>query len=507
MGNYLFRAEAVNLTPTVYDTSDISAIRGSGFYLLNRIHRLAENDNFREYLITEGASAAVFKINTDDPVSVRNNILEFLYGELDGEQPFKEMMFLVEYLKFDKKDNFREAMAGLMGKLRLSQMQSPTVRIFQNTLKPGKGMTFDGLNRVLPAHTYDNIKEVNISDFTHKRKNQGKPLRKAIYKDLLRNKEDLHLNDYDFTDSLEELSVDPAQGNLSGKIAYIHIDGNKFGALQSGFSEVDFREYDLKLQGFKKEFLSGILKLVRENRSFLSGKNKVRLETLLWGGDELKLVVPAWLGWKTAQLFFKLLWDDSKNMKMKLKGTEYDLTYAMGLVLSHHKNPIRNISAIGEELVSSVKDSLSSDTVYKRAEGDRMYFMVLESLETLQGKYSGFCREYYGTESSELMLSPKGVREMQVIAKLLNRAFPRSRVYRIAAAWRANDSGSYTKLLADGLSSYAGPKEDRVRLAEQIKSFTGTAFDGEKPETTRARAGYRWLQLAELWDYLVWEED
>jgi hypothetical protein len=33
MHKFLFRAEAVNLMPTVYDTSDISTIRGGGFYL------------------------------------------------------------------------------------------------------------------------------------------------------------------------------------------------------------------------------------------------------------------------------------------------------------------------------------------------------------------------------------------------------------------------------------------------------------------------------------------
>ncbi len=486
MAQYLFRVEAVNLATTIYDTSDISTIRGGGFYLLNRVHQLAARSGYQ--LITEGASTAVFKVDTNNPEKEKQGLLDSLYN---GVSSIKEMMFLVEYIEYG--NNFQEALAKLMGKLRLAQMRSPCIRVFEDTLKPNGTMRFDEFNRVLPAHVHDNSKDKDISNFTYQRREQGKTLRQKIYAEMLKNSS-ISFAGYDFTDSLEELSSDPDQGNLSGKIAYIYVDGNKFGALQKEFSEEDFQDYDQKLQGFKRDFLSSILGLPANDPSFLAG-GKVRLETLLWGGDELKLIVPAWLGWKVASLFFSLANDPKMVMSRK------DLTYAMGLVFAHHNNPIRNITRIAEELVHAVKGGISDP--YKRDSGDRMGCLVLESLETLPASYETFCRDYYKTGPDKVTFSPGDMKAMQEFAALLKEGFPRSRVFKIAAAWARGNDTSYAELLDDGLDAYEGNTTQKNNLINAIQNVTQTDFINGKTQKTRAPGGYRWLQMAELFDYLT----
>lgn len=514
MKEYLFRVEGVNLNPTVYDTSDISTIRGGGFYLLSRVGALGRQ--YGDNLITEGASSAVFLIATEKPDKVRWEMLQFLYGEnQDIGTPISEMMFLVEYL--ENKGAFPELMAKLMGKVRLSQMQTPSLRLFPNSLASGidvdkQPMGFDELNRVLPAHGRDKTKEKNLSEFTLNRRAQGKDLRGRIYKELLSGEME-GIRDYEFTDSLEELSKDDKQGNLNGKIAYIYIDGNKFGRLQRNFTTNQLREYDMKLKGFKKKFLAAILELVRWNKSFRTHDNKVRLETLLWGGDELKLVVPACLGWKVSSQFYELAETLDMKIKTKIEGREKvcELTYAMGLVFAHHKNPIRNIDQIAVELAETVKKELPTHEnikhpAYNRKIGNRMYYAVLESLETLPSDYPTFAKSRYGTDIGHQALTLVDIKALGEFARLLGEHFSRSRIHSIAQFSSVDTSGEYRETLQRGFDICEATEKDKEKLIQAIEKMTGTAIVNGLVKEGSVSQIYRWRQVAELWDYLTWKE-
>ena len=68
MPTFLFRVEAINLDSTVYDTADISTIRGGGFYLLHRVHELAKDLGCHPrtvYRDLEALQAAGFPIYTE----------------------------------------------------------------------------------------------------------------------------------------------------------------------------------------------------------------------------------------------------------------------------------------------------------------------------------------------------------------------------------------------------------------------------------------------------------
>lgn len=503
MTKYLFRAEAVNLTPTVYDTSDISTIRGGGFYLLNRVGTLAQHTAWKNCLITEGASSAVFAIETVSPDDVRKTMLEFLYS---GSDTIKEMMFLVEYMP--ESDSFPTDMARLMGKIRCAQMQSPSIRIFPETIQGKPDMTYDALNGLLPAQIEGGNKG-NLSRFTHNRRDQGKKLRQKIYREVLGPE----IDPYEFTDDIASLSRDASRGNLNGKIAYIYIDGNKFGALQRSFSKQELKTYDNTLQALKRAFLQEIINLAQTHPSFLNSQKEIRMETLLWGGDEIKLIVPAWLGMETASLFYRVVADQAPHAPEHTPSgaIERDLTYAMGLVFAHHKNPIQNIDSVACKLVDAVKYGLTSVTgathppQYDKTVGNRMQYMVLESLETLPSQYARFAREYYKTGFGNLGLTAQDMDGLKKFAAVLLQGISRSWLYGIAKTWSTSSSQNYVQDLQRAMDVSSLSRADKTVLAEIIQQQTGTVFKTDKVDTEQPlpEKGYRWLQVVELLDYLT----
>ena len=502
MKNYLFRVEAVNLANTVYDTSDISTIRGGGFYLLHRVNELAKIASYKSHVVTEGASMAVFKIETDDPEKTRKDIIQSLYGE--NIKPFiSEMMFLVEYLEYNG-GNFPESMAQLLGKIRVSQMQAPSMRVFDHTLF-GSKKGFDQFNRVLPACEDDDNKKKYMSIFTKRRRDTGVNLKRSIYARIL-EKSEAEVN-LDFTNELDELSNDPKKGNLHHKIAFIYVDGNKFGSLQRNFDETQLKSYDTNLKRFKKNLLENIFALKNKYPSFLTEKNKLRLETLLWGGDEIKMIVPAWMGWTVAKVFF----ETAETLKIETEDGNKDLTFAMGLVFTHHKNPIQNLVKITHELAEVVKKNLNKSAVYNREGGNRLHYMVLESLETLPSDYSSFAINHYKTSVQKLSLSPGDMNDLQQFATCLDDGFPRNKIRSISQAWLTDITGrtkdQYPTAISKSLSMCEMEKDKKEELEKLIQAVTGFNTKQGLVAPSNIDKGYQWLQLAELYDYLVWKED
>lgn len=512
MAKYLFQVEAVNLSAVVYDTADISTIRGGGFYLLYRVAALARDPSYKNSLITEGASKAVIRIETENPETVRREILNHLYYSQNSGVPLederiKEAMFIVVYT--EDTGNSQKDMALLMGKTRILQMQSPSIRLFSETFI-GTKTGCDSLNRVLPSHKHDKKKDICISNFTYKRREYGKSIRKRIYQIILG--EETTLKGWDFTDDLEELSTDTRQGNLSEKIAYIYIDGNKFGSLQQNLNETQLKMFDCKLQQFKRAFMKSLFELAKTHPSFMD-RNKLRLETLLWGGDEITLVVPAWMGWTVATTFYNTAKDfrDETNKPLQLDSDGIkDLTFAMGLVFAHHKNPVRNLDKIARELAETVKSGLSKDTRYLRGTGDRTHYAVFESLETLPMGYENFAKRYYSVDATNLVFTAKEMIQLQDLAGALDNCFSKGKIYELTKAWDLFQKEKSPTLILNVLKRGFDTSEmsdiARYQLLKAMEKTIGITQDSRGEFQVNLALGHRWLQIAELYDYLLWKE-
>ena len=86
----------------------------------------------------------------------------------------------------------------------------------------------------------------------------------------------------------------------------MYFDGNSFSGIQARHCQTvaAIRDFDADIQGKRKAFLKALLTEIKADPLFLTADNKIRLETLLWGGDEMIFVVPAWCGLRVLHFFY-----------------------------------------------------------------------------------------------------------------------------------------------------------------------------------------------------------
>ena len=100
------------------------------------------------------------------------------------------------------------------------------------------------------------------------------------------------------------------------------------------------------------------------DQGFKSGK-QIRLEVLLWGGDEILIVVPAWRGFRTLQLFYEIM-----------QGAKFEnepLTFAGGIVFSQANTPIYRLRNLAKELADIVKENSNKENAFD--------YLILESID------------------------------------------------------------------------------------------------------------------------------
>jgi len=148
-----------------------------------------------------------------------------------------------------------------------------------------------------------------------------------------------------------------------------------------------FREYTDRRQA---EFLEDLLRTIQatEPHPNCSGdwhlwdaehsRHAARLEVLLWGGDDIVLVVPAWQGWDVASRFFQHVCGQSGDEPWRFDplGDHGQFTYSAGLVFFNHKAPIHRVRGLAEALFIQGK---------KQAEGESyrnlLGYEILESYD------------------------------------------------------------------------------------------------------------------------------
>ena len=117
---------------------------------------------------------------------------------------------------------------------------------------------------------------------------------------------------------------------LNGKIAVLYADGNQFGAIQHGLlrraaawgaedtgraadgrvAAHDMqRAIDVVLRCYRTDLLARIMVDAQQQPALwvnsIGTRKVIRFETLIWGGDEVLWVMPAWLGLRVADLFMR----------------------------------------------------------------------------------------------------------------------------------------------------------------------------------------------------------
>jgi len=474
MSKYYLRVEAVNFNYFIFDTDKIQPMRGGSYLLLesiNSLEGLSVNGVTLQKIMT-GASIGLFSFE-DDGGNV-DSIIDEVRKKL-GDATGWHATFVVNAL--EATDNFKHDIEKITALNRWQQFQQPTLMLPENPADVR--CPYDGIR---PAEENINTAEgpKNVSSSVAYRTKKGRDLRKKIYKKIL---DDDNFNE-NFTDDLGELSYNPDKGNLHNKIALIYFDGNKFSKIRADKcnDEHSLKTFSDCVEENRRAFLKKLLEEAK--KPDFKNNGKIQIETLLWGGDEFEIVVPAWKGWDVLRLFYE-----------SIKNAEYDgipLTHAGGIIFTNHKSPIRQLKSIVRNLTDMAKERLPS--VYKtlnHGEHDLTHYLIMESFDTVGTDVRRFVRDYYGEGCyDDFVLTStmiENITNAQTLMKKNN--FPHNKVFEIVSVVKTDSSAQATLRIKDILKRALSDVENE----DDVKTAINSVID-DRP--------HRWLVLADLWDYV-----
>jgi hypothetical protein len=467
MTSHLLRLEAVNLASFVYDTSRLPTIRGGSRLLLEAVGAAegwleAKLGKGRVETISRGASAGLFRLTSDDAAKLRGDLEDWL----GRHEEFRHATFVVDVTP--ETDKFRKDVETLIARNRFRQMRSPSLAIPSGTAK--LPCSEDKVRPATRTRTKPGEQGVTewVSPSVAVRLDHGRDLKQAFYE-----KETGRPWDLAFAQDFQELAADDSRGKLDGKMAVLYLDGNHFGKVQQDVCMTAEKQqaFDGRLRELRRGFLTALLEEIAGNPlDWLSLQGTQRFETLLWGGDDLLLVAPAWKGFWLAEFFF----EQSRDWAFE----DHPLRHAGGLVLCHSNAPIRRIKAVAENLADAAKGVDRTRNL--------LAYQVLESFDVVGSDFESFraARSPGGTAPGDLVLAGERLAELTRAVAELVPVLPHGRVHRLAAAIVAGRDGTAE---ADSLARFARQEGKDADLA----TLLGAA-------ATPAAA---WLHLAELWDY------
>jgi len=590
--DYLLRIEAVNLGNFIYDTTDLSTIRGAGLLLLNlprkltkpvrglaqplmtRVSSCEEPERYRvsgvaagffgeeaagdiELMpISVGASVALYEFQAED-ADAAEALVRVIERWLAEHELYRYATILVVH--GEKTDDYPASREALLAKLRFAQIRGldlcygPVPQDFDSPVR------FCDIDRTRPST--ERISEGDPDDPTAayaraNDKNQVCPsvaVRRAYGRDTKVRVYQLvgspaALEEPFFpTWSFEELTArgphrfgedaretpDPL-ADLAGKMAVIYADGNKFGKLQQDHAKdiAGHRAFDALIRSKRRELMDGLVDHIRRNsrwqvkasanaqrayvRTFAGGeagetrlKWQARIETLLWGGDELIWVVPAWCALEAVELLFDI------TGRWIINGRP--MTQAVGMVLCSHKAPIREIVELAKNLAEYVKGQLpalaqqhSQETVPPENSwaAHAIAYEVLESFDHLGRQFveARKARRFPSVSDTDSILPAPHFKQLHGHIETLKFGDSRlahRRLYQLANLLHRNgeEDKAFGLLIDRIVETSRGSKEAmKSQLNHLVRTPTMSPQDYQKAPFRNAAA--KWHHVIELWRYV-----
>ena len=326
---YYLRVEGVNLAHFVYDTQDLSTVRGGSLLLLRAVDEVCKQVQTAHLMrISTGASIGLFQYDAADEAGaqqVRREVEELLHKDYR----FKHATFVVDIQPSGT--SYVQDREAVWARNRWRQMQQPTVAVPLWNTQSVRVCAIDHTRPAVSArHGLEALEHVSTSVQT--RSTWGREQKQQFYED-----ETGSVIDKEFVHDFDELTAAAAKdhGNLHHKMAVIYVDGNRFGALRDETcttpeAEGQFAE---TLKAYRRAALQELLASMQHDVTWVSANDRYRLETLLWGGDEILWVVPAWQGWRTLQQFY------AQSEPMGIRGRTTQACGRPGLLSSQGPNP------------------------------------------------------------------------------------------------------------------------------------------------------------------------
>ncbi|WP_371999235.1 hypothetical protein P7L68_01030 (plasmid) [Tistrella mobilis] len=534
--------ECVNFSAVLSDTEDLSTIRGSGLAMLHAIEyaakALKELTRGAVEQVTTGASVGVFRVSAADEAdawTVARNLRARLTAHapaasndeeseparpLPGAIDEDELLRVLDHLSIltaacaDTAD-FRADMETLLALIRWQQQQAPSLVL------PAAGTSWDKTKLICPN---DHTRLADTWIFRRKDEGSGPyPASRSVrdrhaygrhYKQTLYDRV-IHGTSYlkdggsrfgrpKYADELADLARRPDEA-LDGKMAVLYADGNRFSKqirdlVKASDTPIETQKaIDKALQGWRRDLLKKVVKLIRQDDPTYPLR---RIETLLWGGDELIWVLPAWRGWEVAALFAEHIRNravEGKGRSMDVPekdGWSMDMSHGLGMVFCHYDAPINGIRKLAKKLADDVAKAERTST--------RLAVMVLESFDAVGQDLEAHLTRTYGTAgitpTAMCLTAPQGAswNDVPCAVAAMKKHLPRRRLHALADALLHHGPVTPETDRAWGRfwRDLDAPAEAAIReAAETLGRCWG--FDAQGKD---ARL---WLHLDMLWDYLA----
>ncbi len=545
-GWYLLRVEAVNLSSFIYDTDDLSTVRGGGLLCLDAPHAVGGGtagaassevmtavappfdrwpDPKSVEQVTRGASNAVFRFraaSSSQAIETRSAVAR----HLRSHPTLRHATFVVDVVaQSEAYGDDREALLALN---RFRQIRQPSLPVPDRNEATDDALPLanernedrsdppycgiDGKRPVAATEHAAQHRKRRLGAAAKLRVGLGKGEKHDLYHRLAEPLETCggFRPTWDFEEltkrgddrtagDVDALGARDPYAHLAGKMAVIYADGNKFGAIQTSHcttreAQIEFDQY---VRQRRRQLLTRVRQVVIDDpawqvviREHETMAIRHRIETLLWGGDELVWVVPAWRGWTTARLLFEI----GSNWKF---GTE-SLTHAIGLVVCSHKAPIRGIVKLARDLAEIGKS--------RHRDRDTLTYQVLESFDSFAGQDAEKVRARLvppGVTSEHLVFATSEAKSGGILHLLdefqrcLQRlrgdhsdenAYPRRKLFEFIRAQRHPDATTRTQ-----------------RMMEVVTRQRRRAGDPPPivwPSSLQHMAPAQFLHLLEWWDYM-----
>lgn len=323
------------------------------------------------------------------------------------------------------------------------------------------------------------IKDQKISKAVHTRWEQGRSFRNSLYNQCF----DGDAPDIEFTNDLNKLAKNE-------DMAVIHFDGNRFGCIRDHcFDEVDYRNFDRKVQGLQQKALKSIINyaIEKELEKLSDTSIQLRHETLLWGGDEIELVVPASRAWATLKRFFE---ETSKLSFRTNAGTRLNLTYSAGIVFCRHNLPILQVRRYAEQLCSIAKKPLSGEPEKFTSHDNRFAYLNMSSFDLIERDVESFIASFHRPATVEdFTFMMNEIEQLHRDMLTIIRSFPKNKVYEIVELLQR---GMPIESLEEGALKMVDSATKQL-LEEAI----GRIIDDRKE---------RWLLIGDLWNLIGTQE-
>lgn len=537
------KVEAVNFDNAILDTNQLSVVRG-GSYALKQIiiqieGRLAQARLPNYEAVTIGSSTGIFCCEPKAMSELRNIVKSCLNSKTKIDEvhfvPNELFTFVVNDVIAN---NYLIAKEQLIALGRFRQASS-----FNHALPnfDANAHSACALNGFLAADS-DNksikaSKDSTVSESVNTRYRIGCGVRSRIYEqereaaysklsDLgvkwdERLKALPNIGEYSFPSDLETLAGRHPKMSIDGKVAVIYSDGNAFGkaqrnAINNAKGERDpieiQQEFDLKLRVERAMYLTHLVDFLASKGAQIEkdGEQIVLLETLLWGGDEMTLVVPAWIGLEVLRHYTE------HHKSFSICGQK--LTSSTGIVFCSHKTPIRKAEQAARELADAIKERTGGR--------DESYFdyMVLESIDYPTQSLDDFWTTQYGPEIAKHRLPLKfnlDVKFLHECVAAYLEALPRSGIYKLVDSAlhhqlktlaHPEHTDKQTALQQKGTADELPLRKKRLLeaggqpLTQALNELMGIFLvmeEGKSPKPFSDQDTLFWLHILELYDYLA----